>query len=111
MKKSNAKLLIMGALLSISMQLISCKSKPKDTDIQTSLNEKVQADSRLSHVTSSVNDGVVTLTGDCPDEACRTSAEQAAKDVKGVKSVVNNITIMPATPPVEVNTDSGLDLV
>ena|SRR6476661_22042 len=109
MKKSNAKLLFMGALLSISMQLISCKSKPKDTDIQTSLNEKVQADSRLSHVTSSVNDGVVTLTGDCPDEACRTSAEQAAKDVKGVKSVVNNITVMPPAPPVEVNTDSGLE--
>ena len=109
MKKSHAKLLFMGALLSISMQLTSCKGKPKDSDIQASLNEKVQADSRLNHVTTSVTDGVVTLSGDCPDETCRTSAEQAAKDVKGVKSVVNNITVMPPAPPVTVSPDSNLE--
>lgn len=105
MKSSNVKLLLWGGILSLGMQFTSCKSKPKDSDIQTSINDKLSP----SGISATVNDGVATLNGQCPDEACRTSAEQTAKDVKGVKSVVNNITVTPAaTAPVEVSPDSAL---
>lgn len=105
MKSSNVRLLLWGGILSLGMQFTSCKSKPKDSDIQTSINDKLSP----SGISATVNDGVATLNGQCPDEACRTSAEQTAKDVKGVKSVVNNITVTPAaTAPVEVSPDSAL---
>ncbi|MGN6401159.1 MAG: BON domain-containing protein [Flavisolibacter sp.] len=105
MKQSNAKLLLMGAILSIGMQFTSCKSKPKDSDIQTSINDKLSA----SGVSATVADGVATLNGQCPDEACRTSAEQTAKDVKGVKSVVNNITVMPVNTTPDISSDATLE--
>ena len=107
MKLINLKLFLAGTCLAFCLAFTSCKSGTSDADIQTAFNEKAQTDARLTNVSATVNDGVLTLNGQCPDEACRTSAEQAAKDVKGVKSVVNSITVMPAAP-VEVNTDAAL---
>lgn len=105
MKSSNARLWLWGALVFVGTQFSSCKSKPKDSDIQTSINDKLSP----SGISATVNDGVATLNGQCPDEPCRTSAEQTAKDVKGVKSVVNNITLTPApAAPVEISPDSAL---
>ena len=105
MKQINLKWILMGAaFLLASLQFSSCKSRPKDSDLQASVNEKLGA----SGVSDTVSQGVVTLSGQCPDEACRTSSEQAAKDVKGVKSVVNNITVMPPAP-VEVSPDAALE--
>ena len=60
----------------------ACKSKNNDQDIQTSVSEKLPMG-----VTASVSEGVVTLSGTCPDANCRTAAETAAKDVKGVKAL------------------------
>ena len=108
MKQINLKLLLLGGIFSVSMHLASCKGGAKDSDIQSSFNEKVQADAQLSNVSATVNDGVITLNGQCPDENCRTHAEQTAKDVKGMKSVVNNITVTPAAP-VEVSPDATLE--
>ena len=104
----NLKLLMFGAMLSTGLAISSCKGGAKDSDIQTSFNEKVQADARLSGISASVNEGVVTLNGQCPDESCRSYAEQSAKEVKGVKSVVNNITVMPAAG-VEISPDATLE--
>ena len=87
-----------------SLGISSCKQKTTDTDIQSSVSAKLP-----SGVNSSVNDGVVTLTGECRDEPCKTTAEQAAKDVKGVKSVVNNITVVViGSQPVEISSDETL---
>jgi osmotically-inducible protein OsmY len=44
-----------------------------------------------------VKNGVVTLSGTCPDESCRHTTEVNAKKTAGVKEVVNNIII--STPP------------
>ena len=104
-KQTNLKTLLMGgAFLLAAFQFNGCKSKPKDSDLQASVNEKLSP----SGVSATVNDGVVTLNGQCPDETCRTSAEQTAKNVKGVKSVVNNITVAPAAP-VEISPDAALE--
>lgn len=108
MKQLNVKLLLLGGVFSACLHLASCKGGAKDSDIQASFNEKVQADASLTGITATVKDGVVTLNGQCPDETCRSQAEQTAKDVKGVKSVVNNITLAPAAP-VEVSPDAALE--
>lgn len=76
-------------------QLQSCKGKNKDADINTAIQSKTQTDASFAGVNATVTDGVVTLTGQCNDENCKTSAENAVKDIDGVKKVVNNITVVP----------------
>ena len=92
-------------MLFASLALAACK--PKDSDIQASFNEKATANAQMANISASVSDGVITLTGQCPDAACKTSAEETARDVKGVKSVVNNIVVdIPA--PVVINDDATI---
>ena len=99
-------LLFAGAL---SFSLISCKSGTSDADIQTEVTKKL-SDEGGANLTSSVSNGVVTLSGSCKDEECRRSCADEVKDIKGVKNVVNNITVAAAvdTTPVEVTADAQL---
>lgn len=81
----------------------SCKDKNNDPDIQSAINSKTVSNPYLSNVSAYVNEGVVTLTGNCADEDCRTNAEKAIKDIEGVKNVINNINI--AQVPVSSDDD------
>ena len=95
----------LAIMLFASLFLPGCK--PKDTDIQASFNEKAKANAQMANVSASVTNGVITLSGQCPDAACKTSAQDIADDVKGVKSVVNNIEVdTPA--PVVINDDATI---
>lgn len=88
-----------------SIFIIACK--PKDADIKTALETSINT-AGLTGTTVQVTEGVVTLTGELKDEAAKQLAETTAKAVKGVKSVVNNITITPPPAPIIVNTDDVL---
>ena len=94
------------SLLSFLIAMVACKSGPSDEEIQQTVSPTLQ-----SGVTASVNKGVVTLSGTCPDEACKTSSETSVKNAKGVKSVVNNIVVSaPApAPTVEVTSSDSLE--
>jgi hyperosmotically inducible periplasmic protein len=86
----------------------SCKSKPKDADIQTAIAAKA---STYPGLTASVTDGVATLTGTATDEASKVAFENDVKAIEGVKSVVNNIIVAPApaaAAPVEITADDPL---
>lgn len=99
--------IICSTLLMFSMFLISCGQK--DSDIKTSVEEKLKTNTEMtSPMTVSVNDGVVTIAGECKDDACRAQCEELAKSVKGVKSVVNNCMVAKAAEPVPVATDDAL---
>lgn len=78
---------------------------PKDGDIQTAVKAKEAAE-----VSVAVTKGEVTLTGEVADEAEKAKAETIAKAEKGVKSVVNNLTIKSvlSSAPVVVADDSTL---
>ncbi len=112
MKKLHVKLPALAAIMCAGIFFSACSGKPKDSDIQAAITQKAASDAGLSHVNVSVKDGVVTLDGECPDDACKTHAEQALKDIKGVKSVVNNIHIAAPAPsgpaPVEIAADDAL---
>jgi len=98
-----------SVFLLMSVLFFSCA--PKDSDIQVKVNERFTTSSELMGASASVADGVATLTGEVEDDAAKAEAETAAKDVKGVKSVVNNLTVTPPPPPpppVAVNPDSNL---
>lgn len=93
----------------LSLLLYSCG--PKDADIQKLVTEKINSASGMSDMMVSVSKGVVTLSGQCKDEACKTNCEKLAKEIKGVKSVINNCTVAPPAPvaaPVVINADETL---
>lgn len=71
---------------------------PKDADIKAEIDKSIQTNADMTGITASVNDGVVTLNGTCKDEECKTNCVKAVGEMKGVKSVVNNIAL-PAPPP------------
>lgn len=78
-------LLLAGSFLSIQ----ACK--PKDADIKTAVDTAIAS---VSGVAASVTEGVVTLSGTVAAEEAKVTAENAAKAVKGVKSVTNNISVV-----------------
>ena len=93
----------------LSAILSSCGVK--DSAIQEKIADAVKTTPELSTVTSSVKDGVVTLSGEVKDDAAKAAGEAAVKAIKGVKEVVNNITITPPPPPppaVVINPDDAL---
>jgi hypothetical protein len=76
--------------------------KPKDADVKASIEKSLKETPATANVMVMVNEGVATLSGEVADDATKTSLDAKVKDIKGVKSVVNNTTV-PApvvfTPP------------
>lgn len=92
--------LLMAVVVSATMLFVSCK--PKDADIKAEVEKALKADPMSANTTVDVKEGVVTIGGECKDDACKASCEKTAAAVKGVKSVVNNCTVaapVVMTPP------------
>ena len=107
-KKINQVLAIPLLVFFLIALLTSCKGKVTDADVKTSVDNAIAANSNLSGTNADVKDGVVTLSGEVKDDAAKASAETLAKGVKGVKSVVNNLTVAPAPAPVVITADDPL---
>ena len=97
--------LLMACLMFAGVCLFACK--PNDSKLQQAVNEKL---STSPGVSATVQDGVVTLSGEVMDETTRQTAEDAVKNVKGVTAVNNNITVQAPipSPPVSINPDDVL---
>jgi osmotically-inducible protein OsmY len=94
-------------LVVAGLMLMFAACKPSDAKIAEAVKEKITALS--PSISSVVKDGVVTLSGQVSDEATKAAAETALQGVKGVKSVVNNLTVPPPPPPpVVINPDDVL---
>ena len=95
MKSKISRLFVVAA--ASAMLLASCKTS--DADIQKEFADKQKDDAALAGVSAMVADGVVTLNGQSKDDATKTQAGTDVQGLKGVKSVTNNLTVMP--PPVQ----------
>jgi hyperosmotically inducible periplasmic protein len=94
-------------LFILGFALVFASCKPSDSEIAESVKAKVSAVAPSATLT--VQDGVVTLSGEVPDEAVKAAAAAATDGIKGVKSVVNNLTVPPPPPPpVVINPDDVL---
>ncbi|ULQ52326.1 BON domain-containing protein [Flavihumibacter fluvii] len=105
MKRQVGRVLLGWALV-IAMTFAACA--PKDADIEKGITGAIAS---YPGVSVSVKDGVATITGEVADDATKAAVETAAKAVKGVKSVANNLTIPPPPPPpapVVINPDETL---
>ncbi len=99
--------LLMVVVVSTAMLFISCK--PKDADIKAAVEKALKADPSMTGTTVDVKEGVVTIGGECKDDACKTGCEKIAAEVKGVKSVVNNCTVAPPPPPPPASLTTTID--
>jgi osmotically-inducible protein OsmY len=81
-----------------------CKRGPDDATLTASVKSQLAAQSPAlaSMVNVETKDGVVTLNGTVDNDSAKSQAEQAAKGVANVKSVVNNLNVKP---PIVVSED------
>ncbi|ETZ22408.1 BON domain-containing protein [Pedobacter sp. V48] len=93
-------------ILAISL-MVSCG--PNDADIQAKVTETLKT---VPGISAQVKEGVLTLSGNVSDAAAKTAAEAAVKEEKGIKSIVNNITITPSlssvVAPIAMAADEAL---
>lgn len=99
--------LLMAVAVTATLFFVSCK--PKDADIKAAVEKALKADPMMSNTTVDVKDGVVTMGGECKDDACKAMCEKTVTAVKGVKSVVNNCTVTPPPPPPPASLTTVLD--
>jgi hyperosmotically inducible protein len=86
------------SLLIIAM-LVSCSAS--DGDIAKSVKAGLELIDSTIQVT--VEDRVVTLSGEVDDESVKNAAESSIREVSGVQSVVNNLTVKSELPELEVS--------
>src|SRR5690348_15857716 len=88
-------------LASLVLIAAGCKGTPgrSDSQIASDVQNKINTDNNLpdKQVTINANNGVVTLSGDVSSDAARNAAANDAAQVDGVKTVVNNLQVVPAT--------------
>jgi hyperosmotically inducible periplasmic protein len=83
----------------ILVLFVSCA--PSDEQISESVQKVLTGNASLSPISASVQEGVVTLTGEVESETLKTLAETSLSGVKGVKSIVNSVTVKPPGPTPE----------
>ena len=99
-----ASLYIMPLVLLAVLGLgVACSKAPTDAQISTDIQNRLSTDSGLQGKQLSVQsaNGTVTLSGSVDNEAQREAAARYASQSPGVKQVVNNLEVAPATPPAE----------
>src|SRR5947209_4589122 len=84
--------------------LFSCSQQYKDEAIKKDLTSKAKSGKEFTGVRFVVNDGIVSLSGECPTPQDRNKVESTVRGVYAVKGVINNITIAP----VVIGTDKQL---
>lgn len=74
---------------------VFAQGTPSDNKIYDAVRERLANDPDVkgAGLDVTVKDGAVTLKGTVPDEKAREKAEKITKKVKGVTSVINQLTI------------------
>jgi osmotically-inducible protein OsmY len=102
--RKSLRLFSVSMALCLAALLAGCQRGPDDAALTTSVKSQLasQSPALASMVNVETKDGVVTLTGTVDNESAKGQAEQAAKGVANVKSVVNNLNVKP---PIAVSED------
>lgn len=88
---------VMTFILALGVSVSSC-NQVKDADIQGSAQQLLSANPELTGVTVTVLNKVATLTGTVSDEPAKAYAENVVTGVQNVKSVVNQLEVVPPAP-------------
>ena len=88
---------VLTLVLLLGVGLVAC-DKVKDSDLQDTAAQIVAANQDAGDVNISVIDKVATLSGIVEDEATKNKLESSILAMEGIKSVVNNIRVVPPAP-------------
>jgi hyperosmotically inducible protein len=92
MKQSHKKIIqVLSFSLFLMFLISSCSSKPDDKQIQENVTKYLQANKNYAGVTSTVDEGIVTLSGMCEGNNCVTAIEKDVAGIAGVSKIENNI--------------------
>ena len=86
------------AVLLLSV-LVGCSRGRNDGQIASDVQNKINADANVptKQITVTADNGVVTLSGTVGSEMERAAAANDAAQVEGVRTIVNNLQVAPAT--------------
>ena len=88
-------------LFSLGLFAVGCShvSAPTDAQIASEVKDKITADNNVpdKQLTINANGGTVTLSGNVSSDAARNAAASDAGQIAGVKTVINNLQIVPAS--------------
>ena len=90
---------MLSLLLLLGVGLTHCK-KVNDADLQETATQITATIQGASDISITVNDHIATLSGTVEEEATKQRVESSVLAVEGVKSVVNNIKVVPPAPVV-----------
>ena len=97
-------------LVSLALFAVGCSrigSRP-DAQVASDVQNKINGDSNIpdKQLNINANNGVITLTGTVASDAARNAAANDAAQVDGVKTVVNNLEVAPASAAADQNAQS-----
>jgi osmotically-inducible protein OsmY len=104
------KILAIAAMMALIFAIPSCKSKVNDADIKQSAQTALLSVPSNGDLLVDVKEGVVTVSGEVKDDAAKASVEPTLKDIKGVKSIVNNTTVMAVAETPVITPDDPLTI-
>src|SRR6476646_3446412 len=87
-------------LVSLALFAVGCSrigTRP-DAQVASDVQNKINGDSNIpdKQLNINANNGTVTLTGNVSTDAARNAAANDAAQVEGVKTVVNNVQVVPS---------------
>src|SRR5260221_10517221 len=96
MKRNLSVVLIAIALLAASCSRVGSRT---DAQVASDVQNKINGDGSIpdKQLNINANNGVVTLTGTVASDAARNAAANDAAQIEGVKTVVNNLEVAPAS--------------
>ncbi len=105
MRAKSICLTAIGVLI-LSLTL-GCSRSRSDAQIASEVQNKINGDGTITtkQVAASANNGVVTLSGTVRSETERMAAANDAAQVEGVKTVVNNVEVEPASASLRGDAD------
>lgn len=103
-----ARKLAVATIFSLGLGLAGCKVKTPsapavdDASLTTAVQSRLSSDGALASesIQAGVQNGIVTLNGNVSNEAARSLAAADVAQVAGIKTVVNNLSVQTAAPPV-----------
>ncbi|HTF69094.1 MAG TPA: BON domain-containing protein [Edaphobacter sp.] len=103
-----ARKLAIATIFSLGLGLVGCKVKTPsapavdDASLTTAVQSRLSSDGALASesIQAGVQNGIVTLNGNVSNEAARSLAAADVAQVAGIKTVVNNLSVQTAAPPV-----------
>ena len=79
----------------IALSLPACTAKTDDASVQQRVNDELKKDRAGSALNATVDNGVVTITGECQGDNCAQDLAEKVKKMDGVKDVQMNVIAKP----------------